>query len=278
VVRRLIPQSNGKLRPLGLPALEDTSAAKAVARLLEAIYEQDFCDFSYGFRPGRSPHHALHEVRQGWLTHGMGSVIDCDISACFDHVQHDTLVTILRKRSKDGRVRELIERWLHAGILDGKEMVCPDKGSPQGSVLSPLLAKVYLHEVLDTWVETVVQAHCPGKVVLYRYADDGVIGCEREEDARRIIKVLPKRFAKYGLEINPEKTTVVRFGRPPRSSADRQPGTFRFLGFVHDWGKTWRGSDTIKRQTEGTRRRRTLGECWRGCRDNRHRPPQEQDV
>jgi hypothetical protein len=172
----------------------------------------------------------------------------------------------------------LIERWLHAGILDGKEMVFPDKGSPQGSGLSPLVANVYLHEVLDTWCETVVQAHCRGQVVLYRYADDVGIGCEREEDAWRIIEVGPKRFAKYGLEINTEKTTVVRFGRPQRSSADRQPGTFSFLGFVHSWGKTWRGSYTIKRKTEGKRLRRTLGECWRWCRDNRHRAPQEQHV
>ena len=138
VVRRLIPKSNGKLRPLGLPALEDKIVAKAVAMLLEAIYEQDFCDASYGFRPGRSPHHALHEVRQGLLKNGIGYVIACDMSAFFDNLQHDTLLMILRKRIKDGRVLELIERWLHAGILDGKEMVFPDKGSPQGSVLSPL--------------------------------------------------------------------------------------------------------------------------------------------
>src|SRR5215831_1836720 len=151
-------------------------------------------------------------------------------------------------------------------------------GNFVGSVISPLLANVYLYEVLDTWCETVVQAHCRGKVVLYRYADDVVIGCEREKDARRIIEVLPKRFAKYGLEINTEKTTVVRFGRPQRSSADRQPGTFSFLGFVHYWGKTWRGSYTIKRKTEGKRLRRTLGAFWRWCRDNRHRAPQEQYV
>ncbi len=276
VVRRLIPKSNGKLRPLGLPTLEDKIVAKAVAMLLEAIYEQDFCDVSYGFRPGRSPHHALHEVRQGMLTNGIGYVIDCDISAFFDNLQHDTLLTILCKRIKDGRVLELIEMWLKAGILDGKEMVFPEKGSPQGSVLSPLLANVYVHEVLDTWFETVVQAHCRGKVVLYRYADDVVIGCEREEDARRLTEVIPKRFAKYGLEINTEKTKVVRFGRPQRSSAERQPGTFSFLGFVHYWGKTWRGSYTIKRKTEGKRLRRSLGEFWRWCRDNRHRSLQEQ--
>ena len=146
--------------------------AKAVAMLMEAIYEQDFCDFSYGFRRGRSPHQALQEVRQGLLGSRIGYVIDCDISSFFDNLQHDTLLAILRKRIKDGRVLEFIELWLKAGILDGKEMVFPEKGSPQGSVISPLLANVYLHEVLDTWFETVVQAHCRGKVVLYRYADD----------------------------------------------------------------------------------------------------------
>ena len=152
-------------------------------------------------------------------------------------------------------------------------MVFPDKGSPQGSVISPLLANVYLHEVLDTWFETVVKAHCRGRVVLYRYADDFVIFCELEEDARRVMKVLPKRFAKYGLEINADKTTMVDFGRPQRPSAGRTPGTFTFLGFVHDWGKTWRGSYTIKRKTEGKRLRRTLGEYWRWCRDNRQPSP-----
>jgi group II intron reverse transcriptase/maturase len=276
VVRRLIPKSNGKLRPLGLPALEDKIVAKAVARLLEAIDEQDFCDASYGFRPGRSPHQALHAVRQGLLGHRIGQVIDGDSSAFFDNLQHDTLLAILRKRIKDGRVLDLIEKWLHAGILDGKAMVYPDKGSPQGSVLSPLLANGYVHEVLDTWITTVVQAHCRGQVVLYRSADDVLIGCELVEDARRITAVLPKRFAKYGLESNAEKTTVVDFRRPQRQPSGRNTGTFRFLGFVHYWGKTWRGGYTIKRKTEGKRLRRTQGELWRWCRDNRHRPLQEQ--
>jgi len=252
--------------------------AKAVAMLLEAIDAQDVCDASYGLRPGRSPHHALHEVRQGRLTNGIGDVIDCDSSAFLDNVPPDTLRTILRKRLKDGRVLELIEMWLQAGILDGKEMGCPDQGSPQGSVLSPLLATVYLHEVLDTWCETVVQAHCRGKVVLSRYADEVVMGCERAEDARRISEVRPQRCAKYGLEITTEQTTVVRFGRPQRSSADRQAGTFSFLGFVHSWGQTWRGSHTSTRKTEGKRLRRRLGAFWRWCRDNRHRPLQEQDM
>jgi group II intron reverse transcriptase/maturase len=278
VVRRLIPKGNGTLRPLGLPALEDKIVAPAVAMLLEAIDEQDFSDFSHGFRPGRSPHQALHEVRQGLLGSRMGQVSDGDIRAFFETVPHDTLLAMLRKRIKDSRVLKRLEKWLHAGILDGKAMVCPDKGSPQGSVSSPLLANVYLHEVLDTWFETVVRAHCRGKVALWRCADDCVIGGELEEDARRIKEVLPKRFTKYGLEINTEKTQVVDCGRPQRSSTGRQPGTCSFLGFVHYWGKTWRGGYTIKRQTEGKRLRRTLGEFWRWCRDNRHRPLQEQDA
>jgi group II intron reverse transcriptase/maturase len=245
VVRRLIPKRNGKLRPLGLPALEDKIVAKAVAMLLEAIYEQDFHDFSHGFRPGRNPHQALHEVRQGLLGSRIGYVIDCDISSFFDNLEHDTLLAMLRKRVKDGRVLELIEKWLRAGILDGKAMVFPEKGSPQGSVISPLLANVYLHEVLDTWFANVVKAHCRGQVVLYRYADDFLIGCERASDARRIMEALPKRFAKYGLEINATKTKVVDFRRPQAPTAGRPPGTFRFLGFVHYWGKTWRGGYTI---------------------------------
>jgi RNA-directed DNA polymerase len=173
-------------------------------------------------------------------------------------------------------VLEFIEKWLKAGILDGKELGYPDKGSPQGSVLSPLLANVYLHEVLDTWVATVVKAHCRGYVVLYRYADDVLIGCELAEDARRITAGLPKRFAKYGLEINAEKTTMVDFRRPQRQPSGRKTGTFSLLGFVHYWGKTWRGGYPITRKTEGKRLRRTLGELWRWCRDTRHRPLQEQ--
>jgi group II intron reverse transcriptase/maturase len=278
VVRCLLPKGNGTRRPLGLPALEDQSVAKAVAMLLEAIYEQEFSDLSHGFRPGRSPQQALQKVRQGLLGRRMGQVIDGDISAFFDPLPHDTLLAMLRTRIKDGRVLELIERWLQAGLLDGKAMVFPEQGSPQGSVISPLLANVYVHEVLDTWCETVVNAHCRGQVVLYRSADDVLIGGELEADARRIMEVLPKRFAQYGLESNAEKTKVVDFGRPQRPTSGGKPGTFRFLGFVHYWGKTWRGGYTIKRQTEGKRLRRTLGEFWRWCQANRHRPLQEQDA
>ena len=280
VVRRWIPKQNGKLRPLGLPALEDKIVAKAVSLLLEQIYEQDFCDFSYGFRPGRSCHQALHDLRQGLLNNGVRCVIDCDISSFFDNLQHDVLLAILRKRIKDGRLLKLIELWLEAGIMDGKELVFPEKGSPQGSVISPLLANVYLHEVLDKWFQEVVVAHCRGKVVLYRYADDFIIGCASEEDARRIMQVLPLRFAKYGLQINAEKTKLVRFARPrwgfDPAKHGPKPDTFTFLGFTHYWGKTKKGGHTIKRKTEGKRLRRTLSAFWQWCRANRHRPLERQ--
>jgi group II intron reverse transcriptase/maturase len=263
-----------------VPALEDKVVAKAVALLLEQIYEQDFKDFSYGFRPGRSCHQALHALRQGLLRGGIRYVIDCDLSSFFDNLEHGTLLSILRKRVNDGRLLELIEMWLQAGIMDGKDLVFPEKGSRQGSVISPLLANAYLHEVLDTWFATVVTAHCRGKVILIRYADDFIIGCASEEDARRIMKVLPLRFAKYGLEINTEKSALVEFTQPlrrmDRHRSRPKPGTFSFLGFVHYWGKTWRGGYTIKRKTEGKRLGRTLSSFWQWCRDHRHRPLAEQ--
>jgi group II intron reverse transcriptase/maturase len=280
VVRKWIPKQNGKLRPLGLPALEDKIVAKAVALLMEQIYEQDFCDFSYGFRPGRSCHQALRDLREGLICNGICCVIDCDISAFFDNLQHDELLAILRQRINDGRLLKLIRLWLEAGILDGKELVFPEKGSPQGSVISPLLANVYLHEVLDQWFQDVVTSHCRGKVVMYRYADDFIIGCASEEDARRIMEVLPLRFGKYGLEINAEKTRLVRFARPPWGSRPREngskPETFTFLGFTHYWGRMRGGGYTVKRKTEGKRLRRTLSSLRQWCRANRHRPLEQQ--
>ncbi|MFQ5937592.1 MAG: reverse transcriptase domain-containing protein, partial [Acidiferrobacterales bacterium] len=180
----------------------------------------------------------------------------------------------------DGRLLELIESWLKAGIMDGKEMVFPEKGSPQGSVISPLLANVYLHAVLDTWLVEMVRPHCRGKVVVYRYADDFIIGCECEYDARRIMQVLPKRFAKYGLEINTEKTRMVSFRRPPRGYSRRRhgpkPGTFTFLGFTHYWGKTRKGWYTIKWKTDGRRLSRSIRSFWQWCRSHRHESVEEQ--
>lgn len=281
VVRRWIPKSPGKFRPLGIPALEDKIVQGAVALLLTQIYEQDFHDFSYGFRPGRSCHQALHASREGMLN-GVRYVIDCDVSSFFDNLRHDQLLAILRKRIKDSRLLKLIEMWLKAGIMDGKDLVFPEKGSPQGSVISPLLANVYLHEVLDTWMAEVVQVHCRGKIVIYRYADDFVIGCELESDAAKIMRTLPKRFARYGLQINEEKTRLVDFRRPRWGYDSRKhgpkPDTFSFLGFTIYWGKTFRGGYTIKRKTETKRMIRSIRNFWQWCRDNRHLPLEEQHA
>jgi RNA-directed DNA polymerase len=274
VKRRWILKSPGKYRPLGLSALEDKVVAKAVALLLEQIYEQDFLDFSHGFRPNHSCHKASHQVRQELLKLGITCVIDCDLRSFFDNLRHDVLLSLLRKRVNDGSLLRLIKRMLEAGIMDGKELVFPEKGSPQGSVLSPLLANVYLHEVLDKWFAEVVTAHCTGKVVLIRYADDFIIGCQRADDAARIMRALPQRFAKYGLELNTEKTQLVNFARPRRGRGQdpqgRKPGTFSFLGFVYYWGKTFRGGYTIKRKTQGKRIARTCSSFWQWCRDHRH--------
>ena len=207
-------------------------------------------------------------------------MIDCDISSFFDNLQHDKLLAILRERINDGRLLELIEMWLKAGIMDDKELVFPEKGSPQGSVISPLLANVYLHVVLDKWFVEQVVPHCRGKVVLYRYADDFVIGCEVEGDVAKIVKVLPLRFGKYGLEVNEEKTKQVDFRRPPWGYDPKKhgpkPSTFCFLGFRFYWGRTFKGGHTIKLKTETKRMFRAARSLWEWCRDNRHRPLEEQ--
>lgn len=282
VKRHWIDKENGKRRPLGIPCLEDKVVAKAVALLLEQIYEQDFKDFSYGFRPGRSCHDASHRLRNELLQQGITCVIDCDVSSFFDNLEHDTLLSLVKNRVNDGALLRLLRLMLEAGIMEGRELVFPEKGSPQGSVISPLLGNVYLHEVLDTWFTDTVIPHCRGKVILIRYADDFIIGCQHGDDARRIMKVLPKRFAKYGLQINTEKSKLVEFARPRRTHARKPRGpqhrTFSFLGFVYYWGKTYRGSYTIKRKTEGKRISRSTSAIRQWCRDHRHDPLAKQHA
>jgi len=274
VRRQQIPKGKGKFRSLGIPAMEDKIAAKAVQLLLEQIYEQDFSSSSYGFRPGRSCHDALRDLRQGLLRMGVSHVIDCDISAFFDNIQHKQLLAIVKKRVKDGAILRLIKLWLKAGIMDGRELVFPTKGSPQGSVISPLLANIYLHEILDQWIEHDVSQNCRGQVLLIRYADDFIIGCSHPADVARLQSILPGRFAKYGLTIHPEKTQVVGFKRPPRrptGSPDDPPGTFTFLGFTHFWAGTKKGNTTLKRKAQASRLARFCASIWQWCRSNRHR-------
>jgi group II intron reverse transcriptase/maturase len=244
--------------------------------ILEAIYEQDFLDCSYGFRPGRSAHQALDALRQRLMEVRGGCVIEIDIRKFFDTMSHRHLHAILRQRVRDGVLLRLIGKWLNAGVLGDGSVTHPESGSPQGGVVSPLLSNAYLHEVLDTWFEQTVKPRLNGRAHLVRYADDAVLVFEREGDARRVLDVLPKRFGKYGLTLHPEKTRMVPFqklppGTPPGLREER-PGTFDFLGFTHYWGRTRKGTWTVKRKTAKARFRRSLKAVAEWCRAHRHRP------
>ena len=215
-VRRVqIPKGEGKaMRPIGIPAFEDKVLQRAVAMVLEAVYEQDFLPCSYGFRPGRSAHQALDELWEVLMSMRGGWVVELDIEKFFDRLDHSHLRSFLDQRVRDGVIRRVIHKWLKAGVMVEGVLEHPEAGTPQGGVISPLLANVYLHEVLDRWFVEVVRPRLRGRAELIRYADDAVLVCACEEDARRLMEVLPKRFGKYGLTLHPEKTRMLRFDRP----------------------------------------------------------------
>jgi RNA-directed DNA polymerase len=279
-VRRVhIPKGTGnETRPLGIPTFQDKVLQRAVVMLLEPIYEQDFWDCSYGFRPGRSAHQALEALWKASMR-CRGWVIELDIRKFFDNLDHRHLREILQQRVGDGVVLRLIGKWLHAGVLEEGRITHAESGSPQGGVISPVLANVYLHEVLDTWFERTVKPCLRGKAHLIRYADDAVLAFEHEHDARRVLEVLPKRFAKYGLTLHPDKTRLVRF-HPPRSHGrandGESPGTFDFLGFTHFWAKSQKGNWVVKRQTAKSRYTRAVKALSQWCREHRHLPVAEQ--
>jgi group II intron reverse transcriptase/maturase len=244
-VRRVyVPKGTGtETRPLGIPTLEDKILQRAVVMALEPIYEQDFLPCSYGFRPGRSAHQALQALWQQTMGLGGCWLVEVDIRKFFDTLDRGQLRGLLRQRVRDGVLLRLIDKWLQAGVLEGAELTHPEAGTPQGGVISPLLANIYLHYVLDEWFEREVKPRLKGRAFLVRYADDFVMGFAWEEDARRVLDVLPKRLGKYGLTIHPDKTRLVPFVRPPQrsSSADRgapQPESFDFLGFTHFWSRS----------------------------------------
>lgn len=275
VERVWIEKDDGGQRPIGKPAFEDKIVQRAVAMLLEAIYEQDFYDGSYGFRQGRSPHEALHALRQRCMTEGIGWIVDADVRGYFDSIDRTRLREVLRKRVNEGRILRLIGKWRRAGVMEGGALTPPETGVVQGGVISPVLANVFLHHVLDAWFEREVQPRMKGRCFLIRFADDFVIGCQLEADARKILAVLPKRFARFGLTIHPTKTTLIAFRKPEApQGADSGNGTFTFLGLTHYWTKSRQGFWVIKRRTARKRLRRTKQALWRWCRNHRHAPLQ----
>lgn len=283
-VRRVhIPKGDGqKTRPIGIPTFEDKILQRAVTRVLEAIYEQDFLDCSYGFRPGRSAHDALRALREGLMEMGGGWVLEVDIKSFFETIDHEQLRTILGQRVRDGVIRRTIGKWLKAGAMEDGRVHHVAAGTPQGGVISPLMANIYLHEVLDKWFEDEVQPRLRGRAFLIRYADDFVIVFSLETDARRVNEVLPKRLGRFGLTIHPEKTKLVHFPRPGSRKGENRPDrggkgeTFDLLGFTHYWAKSRRGNWVIKRKTAKDRYRRALKRIGQWCRANRHLPVREQ--
>ncbi len=280
-VRRVyIEQEGRKRRPLGILALEDKIVQKAVALVLDVIYEQDFLPCSFGYRPGRSPQDALNAVFRAIVLGKVSYVLDVDIKGYFNNIVHEHLMTFIRQRIMDGRLLRLIGKWLHVGVLEDGRLLPVTKGTVQGAVISPILANVYLHYVLDDWVETEVKSRLRGEMYLIRFADDFIACFQYREDAERVASVLRKRLAKYGLELNEEKTRLIAFGRFTEENLRRQgqgrPPTFDFLGFTHICARSGHGKFTIHVRTARKRFRIAMQRVTGWCRDHRHLPIQEQ--
>ncbi|MGH8972233.1 MAG: group II intron reverse transcriptase/maturase [Acidimicrobiia bacterium] len=274
--RAYIPKADGRLRPLGIAALEDKILQRAVVEVLNAIYEEDFLGFSYGFRPGRGPHDALDALAVGITRKKVGWVLDADIRDFFTSLDHDWLQKFLEHRVADKRVLRLIAKWLTAGVIEDGKWTASDEGAPQGASASPLLANVYLHYVLDRWVRQWRNCHARGDVVIVRFADDFVAGFEHLGDAKQFLADLRQRLGQFGLELHPDKTRLIQFGR---FAAERRterglgkPETFDFLGFTHICAKTLDGRFFLKRITISKRKRAKLEEVKDQLKRRRHQP------
>ena len=274
-----IPKGDGRTRPIGISAVEDKIVQGAVREVLEAVYEQDFMECSYGFRPGRGAHDAIRALNRAVYQGKVGWILEADIESFFDSLDRTKLEEMLRIRVADGSLRRLVGKCVRVGVLDGEERTEPERGAPQGSGLSPLLGNLYLHYTLDVWFEREVKPRLGGEAVLVRYCDDFVIGFERREDAQRVVEVLGKRMERFGLRLHPEKTRLIAFERPEAGQrGGKGPGTFEFLGFTMYWRRTRRGRWQMwcKTRSKGLWRfNRTVAE-W--CRRHRHLAVQAQHA
>ncbi len=274
--RVFIPKADGQQRPLGIASLEDKVVQRAVVEVLNAIYEVDFLGFSYGFRPGRSQHHALDALAVAIRRKKVNWVLDADIRGFFDAIDHEWMERFVGHRVADPRMQRLIAKWLRAGVLEDGKKVVSEKGSPQGATVSPLLANIYLHYAFDLWAEQWRRRYARGDVVIVRYADDLVLGFEHEADARRFQQHLRQRLAQFGLELHPDKTRLIEFGRWASSNRQRRgqgkPETFDFLGFTHMCSRTKNGWFQVRRTTSKKRMVRKLKEVRRALMKMRHVP------
>jgi group II intron reverse transcriptase/maturase len=278
--RTYIPKEGGKERPISIPSLEDKIVQAATVRLLNAIYEQEFLHCSYGFRPGRGPHDALDEIGRIICRRPISYILEADITRYFDAIVREQLMEMIERRVRDGSILRLIRKWINIGVIDDGRLLHTKTGTGQGQVISPLLSNIYLHYVLDEWFETVVKPRLKGEACEVRYADDFILCFQYREDADKVLRVLSKRFAKFGLSLHPEKTRLLEFGRYASKNAvrrgERKPATFDFLGFTHICAESRRGKYTIHLTTMRKRFRRSLAELSEWCRQHRHDTVEDQ--
>jgi RNA-directed DNA polymerase len=280
-IRRVhIPkEKSGQTRPIGISATEDKVVQSALREVLEAIYEQDFMDCSYGFRPGLSAHDAVRALTRAVDEGEANWILEFDIKSFFDSLRRMRLLEMLQERVADGSLLRLVGKCLHVGVLDGEVFTEPSEGTVQGSTLSPLLGNVYLHTVIDRWFAEEVRPRLRGKATFIRYADDGVFGFERQDDAERVLAVLGQRMERFGLALHPEKTRLLDFRKPTRSRGEgRSPTSFDFLGFCWYWRRTRRGSWAVACKTRRARLVRAVQRVHAWCRDHRHLPVRQQHA